>query len=112
LEHFTGEEGKVVLKYWYSLLKVGGRISVSVPNFDIAIRGYLANPNAQAMRILCDLYFYSYVQESLHKYTYNEALLKLSLTEAGFVDLTRMQIDHPYFVSPVDWQVGYTGIRS
>lgn len=109
LEHFSWDDGQNALKYWHDLLKPGGLISVTVPDFDVILQRYLANPSAQEMKGLNDLYFYSYVQESLHKYTYNEPLLKVAMSQAGFVKLGRLPIDDPHFSEPVDWQIGYRG---
>jgi predicted SAM-dependent methyltransferase len=111
LEHLTYDQGQQALAYWRSLLRPGGVIRVTVPDFDVIAAKHLRAPTADSMRELCDLYLYSYVQESLHRYTYNAALLVEALARAGFVGLERLPVDYPYFVDPVDWQVGYMGVR-
>lgn len=112
LEHLTLEEGRRALAYWRGLLKTGGTIAITVPNFDVLANRHLANPTAESMREFNDQWIYSYVQESLHKYCYNEALLIEVMTGAGLTDLKRLPINHPYFVDPVDWQIAYQGVKS
>ena len=111
LEHLTLKEGRQALAYWRGLLKPGGTIAVTVPNFDILAKRHLANPTAESMREFNDQWIYSYVQESLHKYCYNEALLVQAMTEAGLTNLERLPVNHPYFVDPVDWQIAYSGVK-
>ena len=111
LEHLTYEEGRRALAYWRGLLKPGGTIAITVPNFDVLANRHLANPTAESMREFNDQWIYSYVQESLHKYCYNEALLIEVMTEAGLTNLERLPVNHPYFVDPVDWQIAYQGVR-
>jgi predicted SAM-dependent methyltransferase len=109
LEHFAYLDGKRALNYWYSLLKPGGTIGVCVPNYDCIVDQFIKEPTADKLRELNDLYIYSYLQESPHKYCYNEALLKEVMEEAGFINLKRMPIDHQYYPFQVDLQVGYEG---
>jgi len=109
LEHFTFIDGKKALHYWYSLLKPGGTISVTVPDYLCLAKSYVADPTPGHLKDFNDTYIYSNGQESPHKYAYDENLLKEVLTDAGFIDLKRMPVDHPYFPYFVEWQVGYQG---
>jgi GT2 family glycosyltransferase/predicted SAM-dependent methyltransferase len=111
LEHFDWYEGEKVLGYWYSLLKPGGKISVSVPDFDVFAAQYLEKKTPEAMREMNDTYIYSYKQKSPHRYAYSAGLLEEVMGSAGFVDLKRMPVDHPYFPHPVVWQVGIEGVK-
>jgi GT2 family glycosyltransferase/predicted SAM-dependent methyltransferase len=111
LEHFDWHDGSRALRYWHHLLKAGGTIGVAVPDFDVLAARYLQGPTIEGLRELNDLYIYSYRQKSPHKYAYSAALLAEVMTDAGFVGLGRMPIDHPYFPYPVDWQVGYQGVK-
>jgi GT2 family glycosyltransferase/predicted SAM-dependent methyltransferase len=111
LEHFRYTDGMVALQYWYLLLKPGGRISISVPDYDFLVKKYVENPSPRALMDFNDNYIYSGIQPSPHQYAYSAALLEKVMAEAGFADLRRMPIDHPYFPFPVDWQVGYTGVK-
>jgi predicted SAM-dependent methyltransferase len=111
IEHLTYEEGQQGLRYWHSLLKHGGILGVTVPNFDFLAALYVNDLSPEANRGFNDLFIYSYAQESLHKYCYGEALLKEVITGAGFVGLERLQIDHPYFESPAPWQIGFRAVK-
>ncbi|OPX99510.1 MAG: putative glycosyltransferase EpsH [Syntrophorhabdus sp. PtaB.Bin047] len=112
LEHLTLAEGKKALKYWNCLLKPCGKIAVTVPDFDVLAKKYLDNPTVDALKEMNDLYIYSYCQESHHRYCYSGDLLKQVMEEAGFKDVRRLPVDHPYFVDPVDWQVGFEGVKA
>lgn len=111
LEHFTRHDGAAVLRYWHSLLKPGGVIGVAVPDYDVLVQQYAANPTPEALIQFNDLYIYSGIQRSPHQYAYSAALLEKVMREAGFEDLQRMPINHPYFPEPVDWQAGIQGVR-
>lgn len=109
LEHLFPEDAKKALAHWFDLLKPGGTISISVPDFDYLVAQHLAKPTFESMIELNDLYIYSYVQESHHRCCYNEALLRSVMESAGFTNLKKMPKNHPYFVDAVDWQIGFTG---
>jgi GT2 family glycosyltransferase len=109
LEHLSSADGMKALYYWHSLLRVGGTISISVPDYDYLARDFVKTPTADKLREMNDLYIYSECQESPHLYMYNGPLLKQVMAEAGFVDLKQMPVNHPYFPLPVKWQVGYEG---
>ena len=111
LEHLTFEEGQNALKYWYGLLKSGGVIGITVPDFDVLAKKHLADSTAASMREFNDMWIYSYVQDSLHRYCYNESLLIEIMKAAGFINLERLPVDHPYFTDSVDWQIGYKGVK-
>ncbi len=109
LEHFDWRDGERALGHWVSMLRPGGKISVSVPDYDMLCRTYLAHPTAERLREFNDRYIYSYIQKSPHKYAYNEALLEDVMMRVGLVSLKRMPVDHEYFPHAVDWQVGIEG---
>lgn len=111
LEHFDWKEGEEALRYWMKLLKPGGRISICVPDIDYVIKEYAANPSPEKLREMNDTYIYSLHQVYPHKYAYSADLLKETMESAGFVDLKRMPVDHPYFPTPVLWQSGYEAVR-
>jgi len=112
LEHMTLEQGKKALAYWRDLLKPCGKISVTVPDFDVLVKKYLENSTTDKLIELNEIYIYSYCQESHHKYCYSADLLKNMMTNAGLVDVERLPQSHPYFVDPVDWQVAFEGRKA
>jgi predicted SAM-dependent methyltransferase len=109
LEHMTLENGEKALGYWKKLLIPGGKITITVPDFDVLVTEYVDWPTTDKLKKLNDLYIYSYCQDSHHKYCYSADLLKEVMGKAGFTDLKRLPVDHPYFVDPVSWQVAFTG---
>jgi len=60
LEHFHYEDGIEALRYWYSLLRPGGRISVCVPDYDVLVKDYVEDPSPDRLREMNDLFIYSY----------------------------------------------------
>lgn len=111
LEHFCFDDGMKALKYWYGLLCHGGIISIATPDFDHLTRKYLSDPSPRRLIDLCDTYIYSSNTISPHLFSYSPALLKKVMEDAGFVNLTVMPTNHPYFPHHVDWQIGYTGFK-
>jgi GT2 family glycosyltransferase len=111
LEHLTWEEGQAALRHWHSLLKIGGTIMITTPDFDVLVKQYLENSTAANMRAMNDLYIYSYVQESLHRYCYGPALLKAAMVGVGFGDVEKVPQDHPYFTSSMDDQITMRGVK-
>jgi len=111
LEHFHFEDGKNALRYWQSILKQGGKISVCVPDYDYLVKKYVENPSPDALIEMNNTYIYSYIQPSPHLYAYSAALLERVMCEAGFINVKRMPVNHPYFADPVLWQCGYEGVK-
>jgi GT2 family glycosyltransferase/predicted SAM-dependent methyltransferase len=111
LEHLTFGDGQKALGHWRSLLKKGGVIGITVPDFDVLAKRYLDDPTPERMRKMNDWYIYSYVQESHHQYCYGKSLLKMAMEAAGFRDLKTMPYTHPYFTSAEDDQISYQGVK-
>jgi len=109
LEHFYYVDGRKALRYWYSILRPGGLISISVPDMDFIMKEYMEDPTPEKLVEMNNLYIYSYVQPSPHLFAYSADLLEKEMAEAGFVNIKRMAVDHPYFPFPVEWQVGFMG---
>lgn len=111
LEHFHFEDGKNALRYWFSLLKPGGKIAITVPDYDFLVKKYVENMTPEALIDFNNTYIYSGIQPSPHLFAYSAALLEKVMKDAGFVQVERMPIAHPYFVDPVEWQVGYIAAK-
>lgn len=109
LEHFHFEDGKNALRYWFSLLKPGGKIAITVPDYDFLVKKYADNMTPEALIDFNNTYIYSGIQPSPHLFAYSAALLEKVMKDAGFIQVERMSISHPYFTDPVEWQVGYSG---
>jgi len=111
LEHFRFDEGKKVLRYWLTLLKPGGLISVVVPDYDFLVKEYVKDMTPERLIEFNDTYIYSGIQPSPHQYAYSAALLEKVMKETGFANIERMPVNHPYFPFAVDWQCGFQGVR-
>jgi predicted SAM-dependent methyltransferase len=111
LEHFYWQEGKEALNYWKSLLKPGGKISITVPDYDFLSKDYVASPSPKKLRDLNEMFVYSNREAFPHRFMYSADLLYETMEDAGFVDLKRLPVDHPYFPVPVLWQSGFSGVK-
>lgn len=111
LEHLDWDEGMAALRHWHSILKIGGGIMLTVPDFDCLAKAYLDNPTADNMRKMNDLYIYSYSQKSHHRYCYGPSLLKAALAEAGFGKIERVPQTHPYCTSLMEDQISFKGVK-
>jgi predicted SAM-dependent methyltransferase len=109
LEHLDWREGEMALWHWYNVLRPGGKIAISVPDYDVLCRQYINDPTPAKLREFNDSFIYSYGQKSPHKYAYSKALLFQTMEKAGFADLECMPADHPYFPHEVSWQAGVQG---
>ena len=111
LEHLSWDEGQEALRHWWTVLKPGAELSIVVPDFDVLGKAYFDNPSPHELKKLNDLFMYSYVQNSLHRYFYSGALLKQAMEMSGFKRIEKMPVDHSSFVDIVDWQCGFVGIK-
>jgi predicted SAM-dependent methyltransferase len=111
LEHFRFDVGQKVLRYWLTLLKPGGIISVVVPDYDFLVKEYVKDMTPEKLIEFNDTYIYSGIQPSPHQYAYSAALLEKCMKEAGFENVERMPVNHHYFPFAVDWQCGFQGVR-
>ena len=111
LEHFNWKEGEEALHYWKTLLKPGGKISITVPDFDFLAKEYTANPSPEKLREFNDSYIYSHRQASPHQYAYSADLLRQVMEQAGFADLKPLPVNHHYFPTPVVWQSGFEAVK-
>ena len=112
LEHFDWVDGDKLLRHWHGMLRTGGKVFVTVPDYDMLVNRYVQDPSPEHLRELNDLYIYSYKQKSLHKYAYSAALLRQKMEDCGFTGLKKMPFDHAYFAAPVDWQCGVEGVKA
>ena len=85
LEHFGRQEYKNVLQCWYTKLKTGGKLRISVPNFDAAVGWYQKNKKIEdIMGLLCggqrNLYDY-------HKVVFDFEKLSKTLEDVGFKEV-------------------------
>jgi len=112
IEHITFEQGKVMLRECYRILKPGGAIRISTPDLAFLIRLYgVQNTNVEesyiqwAVKTLpcvldgCEDTFVinNFVRDWGHQFIYDEKTLKAALEYAGFVDVRSVEINQSYF---------------
>jgi predicted SAM-dependent methyltransferase len=82
LEHFDFVESVKLLKLFYSKLKKGGILLISVPDFDALVNVYTKTKNIEIIkRALMGGQDYEY---NYHKSVYNKELLSSNLESIGF----------------------------
>lgn len=87
LEHIEKAKLKGVLAEWFRVLKSGGVLRTSVPDFEIVCQVYMKNKNIGELEGLVlggQKYLYDF-----HKNMFDFSKLRTSLTEQGFVNVRR-----------------------
>jgi predicted SAM-dependent methyltransferase len=99
LEHLEREEAAGFLRECYRVLSPGGKMGIVVPDAREVMRHYLAGSVDEiewphnVWRPIADLdtvnemFIYSTVQESRHKWSYDSKTLARAMTGAGFIGL-------------------------
>lgn len=85
LEHFDRNNYKKVLQRWYELLKVGGILKISVPNFEEIVEQY--NKNKNLLELIGLLYGGQTYKENYHHYCWDFKTLRQDLIDIGFKDV-------------------------
>jgi predicted SAM-dependent methyltransferase len=101
IEHLTRQQGSLMLKECFRVLKPGGKIRVATPNLEVLLGLYhdQANPLAQEYikwitdkSIRLPVYKPSIVINNAfynwgHQFLYDRELLEMALREAGFINI-------------------------
>lgn len=124
LEHLEKPDALTFLAECYRVLSPGGKLGIVVPDTREIVKRYL-NQSNDAVEIprgtfwnishldtLCSLFFYSIVQETPHKWSWDINTLAEAMRGAGFENLT--VIDRwrdPRLGSPAWFQTGLDGYK-
>tara|TARA_R110000796_G_scaffold129053_1_gene244723 strand:- start:632 stop:1174 length:543 start_codon:yes stop_codon:yes gene_type:complete len=85
LEHFGRHKYQDVLKHWISLLKKGGALRISVPNFEAIVEHYLKHKDLSKLVGL--LYGGQTYPENYHYYAWDFQSLKEDLEKLGMSEV-------------------------
>jgi predicted SAM-dependent methyltransferase len=90
LEHFGRYAYKAVLKEWFRVLKPGGILRISVPDFAACAAIYYENGLADGLSGLVGMIIGGQRNEhDFHKMIFDEAFLRRDLLEIGFSEVLR-----------------------
>jgi predicted SAM-dependent methyltransferase len=115
LEHLTPDEATEFLQECYRCLSPGGRLGIVVPDTREIMKRHLRrdidqieHPRGCWTRIadlddVCALFFYSTVQESGHKWSYDLDTLARKLKGAGFVIVGEIDRFHDARLGSAQW---------
>lgn len=83
LEHFSHRKVSNVLSEWFRVLKDGGILRISVPDFDLLLKIYTENGNNMdtIIDVLMGQQDYKY---NFHMTAFNKSILERLLTNVGF----------------------------
>lgn len=110
LEHLHRDDGLRMLAECHRVLRPGGRLTAVVPDSKILFGAYLLD--ALNNDDLNDLYVYSYVQDSHHRWCYDARSLRALMESAGFtIDRRVNRLTEPRLVDSAWWQVGYAATK-
>jgi len=87
LEHFGRHEYMAILERWFELLKDGGTIRISVPDFGKVVEYY--NETGDVTKLIGLLYGGQTYTENYHYITWDFQSLKNDLIKVGFKDVLR-----------------------
>lgn len=102
LEHFPRAQTVSILKEWCRVLRPGGQLCVSVPDFDRIIEIYRLS-ELDADEILPPLFGGQDYPFNFHHTTFNRASLSRSLMEAGFARVKEWVHGSDVFHDLPDW---------
>ena len=105
LEHLDYDDGTAFLRECFRVLRPGGKVGIVVPDTRAICERYLAG--LETLDDVCRLFFYSTVQDTHHKWSYDLGSLGDALRAAGFVVMDEIDRNvDPRLVCPAWFQCG------
>ena len=102
LEHLGRYKYKTALKRWFELLKDGGILRISVPDFEAICEYYLKTKDLNSL--YCALYAGQNAEWNYHYWCWDFNYLKRDLEEIGFKNIHRFNRD---VIKARDWSINY-----
>ena len=124
LEHLSRDEAQVFLEEAYRVLMPKGKLGILVPDTREIMRRYLAGSidaveypyatwwDVNDLDAVCHLFLYSTVQDSPHRWGWDQHTLARAMTLAGFKDLAPIdRYRDPRIVQGAWYQFGLFGTK-
>ena len=89
LEHAPHRETVNVLKHWHSILKEGGVLKLSVPDFEVIVKAY--NEMGLCDWVRNQIWGDQIYNTAFHYTAFTEKTLTDALKQAGFSDISRVE---------------------
>ena len=99
----------LALQRWYALLKEGGVLRLSVPNFEAVCEYYTETKDLKT--IYCALYAGQDNPQNFHYWCWDFNTLQEDLETAGFKDVRRYDRDKTEHGHIRDWSLNYVPYR-
>jgi len=87
IEHFDFYEAKKVLKEWYRILQIGGKLIIETPDFYNSCVKYSQLEVKDRQRMWGHFFAKSWIDGETHKFLYDKEGIYNQLYEAGFRDI-------------------------
>jgi predicted SAM-dependent methyltransferase len=96
-EHFTYEQGRKLVEYWYTLLKPGGVLHLDIPDLYETAKQYTQSITLEDKKWYTRLLFGSQKNEyGLHRSMYDMPMISALLNDVGFRLIFRLDNIHFY----------------
>lgn len=109
LEHLGRWEYMPALERWYTILKKGGVLRLSVPDFEALCEYYMETKDLET--IYCALYAGQDNPQNYHYWCWDFNTLKKDLEKVGFRNIRRYDRNKTEHMDVRDWSLNYVPYR-